>query len=101
VLAASLPRFHRGGGGEVDAPSPWASREGVILAAAVCVLLPLSLLRRTKSLAPASTLAVAALLYTTAGRRARGGRARGVECWGLGCAVQGSGIRVWGVGFRI
>lgn len=41
------------------------TREVVIAATACAVLLPLSLLRRTTSLAPASTLSVVALAYTT------------------------------------
>jgi amino acid permease len=52
--------------GTLGADSQLASRDGVILLVAATVLLPLSLLRRTNSLAPASTLAVVALLYTTA-----------------------------------
>ena len=51
--------------GAAGAESLLASRDGVILVVAACVLLPLSLLRRTAGLAPASTLAVVARLYTT------------------------------------
>ena len=50
----------------LDADRLGPSRDAIVVVTSVFVLLPLSLLRRTESLGPASTLTIVALAYTVA-----------------------------------
>jgi len=58
LLKINLRRYTAVLGAALGRDSPYASREGVIMAVSVFVLLPMSLLRQMKSLAAASILSI-------------------------------------------